>query len=159
MSNVYVFDPVDFANTPIAKSINRIRTTGTSPVPAFTDDDWMWIFESIEGLLDNSESSCISLKNRKRWYYLLIGHKAILQTNIDKGNSGLVGKITSATEGSVSISSEYPMGSGALEQWLKQTPYGAEFYAITLPWRSVLWFSSTRPMPVNRSRFTFWRNW
>lgn len=157
MSNVYVFDPVDFSTTPIAKSVNRVRTTGSSPVPVFTNEDWVWIFESIEELLDNSESSCISLKNRKRWYYLLIGHKAILQTNIDKGNSGLVGRISSATEGSVSISSEYPSGSGALEQWLKQTPYGAEFYAITSQWRTALWIGAEAPMPVNREKYRFWR--
>lgn len=149
MSNVYVFDPVDF------------KAVYAPTFDKYTDAQLNWFFESIEGLLDNSESSCISLKNRKRWYYLLVAHKALLQDRINSGNSGLVGRISSATEGSVSISSEYPSGSGALEQWLKQTPYGAEFYAITLPWRSVLWFSSTRPMPVNRSRFNFWqfRSW
>lgn len=149
MSNVYVFDPVDF------------KAVYAPTFDKYTDAQLNWFFESIEGLLDNSESSCISLKNRKRWYYLLVAHKALLQDRINSGNSGLVGRISSATEGSVSISSEYPSGSGALEQWLKQTPYGAEFYAITLPWRSVLWFSSTRPMPVNRSRFNFWqlRGW
>lgn len=143
MSNVFVFDPDDF------------REVYAPNFDKYTNAQLNWFFESIEGLLDNNESSCISLKNRKRWYYLLVAHKAELQNRINNGNSGLVGRISSATEGSVSISSDYPMGSGALEQWLKTTPYGAEFYAITLPWRSVLWFASSRPMPVRRSRFPY----
>lgn len=143
MSNVFVFDPDAFkaANPQFANYSNEQLT---------------YFFESIEGLLDNSETSCISLKNRKLWYWLLVAHKAELQNRINNGNTGLVGRISSATEGSVSISTDYPMGSGAMEQWLKSTPYGAEFYAKTAPWRTALWFSAEAPMPVNRTKLKFW---
>lgn len=144
MSNVFVFDPDAFKLAfPEFKNYSNEQLT--------------YFFESIEGLLDNSETSCISLKNRKLWYWLLVAHKAELQNRITSGNTGLVGRISSATEGSVSISTDYPMGSGAMEQWLKATPYGAEFYAKTSPWRTALWIGAEAPMPVIRTNLRFGR--
>lgn len=147
MSNVFVFDPDAFK-------------LAFPQFASYSNEQLMWFFESIEYIIDNSESSCISLKNRKRWFWLLVAHKAELQNRINSGNTGLVGRISSATEGSVSISTDYPIGSGALEQWLKSTPYGAEFYAVTAAWRTALWVSAEAPMPVNRNRWfnrLFWR--
>ncbi|WP_236508171.1 DUF4054 domain-containing protein, partial [Escherichia coli] len=96
----------------------------------------MNFFEEVENtIVDNTETSCFSLKNRKKRFYLLVAHNAELQNRINDGNTGLVGRISSATEGSVSISTDYSMGSGPLQQWLKQTPYGAKFYAFTAPYR------------------------
>lgn len=143
MSNVFVFDPAAFklAYPQFAK---------------FTDEQLINFFEKVENtVLDNTESSCISLANRKKWFYLLVAHNAELQNRIDDGNSEFVGRISSATEGSISVTSDYSMGSGAMEQWLKQTLYGAKFYAFTAPWRTALWVSASTPMPVNRARLRF----
>lgn len=147
MSNVFVFDPAAFklAYPQFAK---------------FTDEQLNFFFKSVENrIVDNTESSCFSLDDREIWFYLLVAHKAELQNRINDGNSGLVGRISSATEGSVSISTDYSMGSGALEQWLKQTPYGAEFYAMTAPYRKVLWVAATAPMPVKRTKWPYPFGW
>src|SRR5262249_32656248 len=47
-----------------------------------------------------------------------------------------VGRIASATEGSVSVSTEYaPMANGS-EAWFLQTRYGAAFWAATAVYRT-----------------------
>lgn len=143
MTNIFVFDPAAF------KAVYP-------QFAKFTDEQLDWFFESVENdVLDNTITSCIPLKTRKKLFYLLIAHLAELQGRIDSGNSSLVGRVSSASEGSVSISSDYPTGSGALEQWLKQTPYGAQFYAFTAKYRVVLWVAAEAPMPVNRNRWFF----
>lgn len=147
MSNVFVFDPAAFklAYPQFAK---------------FTNEQLTNFFEEVENtIVDNTESSCFSLKDRKKWFYLLVAHNAELQNRINDGNSGLVGRISSATQGSVSISTDYSMGSGALEQWLKQTPYGAKFYAFTAPYRTALWVAATAPMPVKRTKWLYPFGW
>lgn len=146
MSNVFVFDPAAFKLA--FPQFNR-----------YSDEQLTYFFESIEGLLNNSETSCISLKNRKLWYWLLVAHKAELQNRINDGNTGLVGRISSATEGSISVSTDYPMGSGAMEQWLKSTPYGAEFYAKTAAYRTATWVAATAPMPVKRTKWPYPFGW
>ena len=156
MSNVFVFDPEEFSKTPIAKGINRSRELSNPPLPPYTNDDWQWFFDQVEYLiLDNSRLSCLSEKTRKKLFYLLVAHKAELQNRIDGGNSSLIGRISSASEGSVSISSEFPSAGGKISSWLNQTPYGVEYLAMIAPYTSALWFSGTTPMPVRRTRFPY----
>ena len=143
MSNVFVFDPAAFklAYPQFAK---------------FTDEQLNYFFETVENrIIDNTESSCISLANRKIWFYLLVAHKGVLQNRIDDGGGEQVGRTSSATEGSISVTMDYNMGSGAMEQWLNQTAYGAEFSALSSAWRKALWVSADHPMPVNRARLRF----
>lgn len=146
MSNVFVFNPSDFkaAYPQFAK---------------YTDEQLNWFFKVAEHYVDNSEASCFSLEEREIMFFFLVAHLAELQNRIDNGNSGIVGRISSATEGSVSTSIDYNMGSGALEQWLKQTPYGASFYAFAAKYMTALWVAADRNMPINRSRFTYPFSW
>jgi len=53
--------------------------------------------------------------------------------------SPIVGRVNSASEGSVSVGSEnnYPPGSA---QWFQQTKYGAEWYALTNQYRRMRYF-------------------
>ena len=139
MSNVFVFNPTEF------KSI-------FTQFSARSDAQLSWFFTAVENdVLDNTETACISLSTRKKLFFLLVAHKAELQNRIDSGNTGLVGRISSATEGSVSISTDYLSSPTALAQWLNQTPYGAEYYALTARYRTALWNAATRPMPVKRN--------
>lgn len=141
MSNVFVFDSTEF------------KTIYTQ-FSARTDAQLNWFFEEVENdVLDNSETSCISLKTRRKLFFLLVAHKAELQNRIDSGNTGMVGRISSASEGSVSVTTDYSTSSTALAQWLNQTPYGAEYYALTARYRTALWVAAGTPMPVKRSRF------
>ena len=143
MSNVFVFDPEEFKR--LYPQFDK-----------FTDEQLNFMFEIVENdILDNTETSCIKLKTRRKFFFLLVAHRAELQNRIDSGNTGLVGRISSATEGSVSISSDYLSSPTALAQWLNQTPYGADYYAMTAQYRTALWFAGTTPMPVRRTRFPY----
>lgn len=157
MSNVFVFDPIEFSQTPYAKGINLARTRASNPLPPYTDEDWQWFFEQVEYLvLGNSNLDCISVKTRKKLFYLLVAHEAELQNRIDGGNSSLIGRVSSATEGSVSIASEFPTNTGRIAAWLNQTPYGVKYLAMVAPYLTALWFSAEAPMPVNRTKLKFW---
>ena len=56
-----------------------------------SDTQLEWFFKKSEQILDNSENSCIDEDTRLIWFYLLVAHYAQLQTQIQSGNSALVG--------------------------------------------------------------------
>lgn len=65
----------------------------------------------------------------------LTAHIAQLMTPDASGNPpGLVGRISSASEGSVSVSVDWPVT--AANAWFMQTPYGALFWQMTAGYRT-----------------------
>ncbi|WP_233867119.1 DUF4054 domain-containing protein [Paraburkholderia adhaesiva] len=60
------------------------------------------------------------------------------------GPSPLVGRITSATEGSVSVATQMDVPPGSA-QWFNQTPYGAEFWAATAAYRTMRYIAAPPP--------------
>ena len=75
---------------------------------------------------------------------LLTAHLATLFTGPDGNDpSGLVGRISSASEGSVSVSTEFQSTMNAA--WFNQTQAGATFWAATAPYRS---FAAYIPGPT-----------
>lgn len=64
--------------------------------------------------------------------------------------SPLVGRISDASEGSVSVRTEFPQTVNAA--WYNQTPFGAAFWAATAPYRTM------RYLPGPRRRFSPWLN-
>ncbi len=75
------------------------------------------------------------------------------------GASPLVGAITSASEGSVSVSvkNDYPSGTA---QWYQQTKYGSAFYAATAPYRQMRYIAGpyNNGAVVGPGNGNFW-NW
>lgn len=72
---------------------------------------------------------------RLQLYWLLVAHIAQLAGALNPGGSpGPVGRTSSATEGSVSVSLEYNASMGA--SWFVQTSYGADFWQATAYLRS-----------------------
>ncbi|KWO67589.1 DUF4054 domain-containing protein [Burkholderia territorii] len=67
--------------------------------------------------------------------------------------SPLVGRITSATEGSVSVSTEMNVPPGSA-QWFAQTPYGAAFWAATAAYRTMRYVAV--PPPRNMDPYSPW---
>lgn len=59
--------------------------------------------------------------------------------------SGLVGRVSSATEGSVTVSTDYAKANTYNEAWWNQTPYGAQYWAATVAYRSMRYVPG--PMP------------
>lgn len=80
---------------------------------------------------DNTDSSPIPYEQRPIFLNLLVAHIAALA---DPNRGNLVGRIASATQGSVSVSVESPLAPGAAG-WYAQTPYGAQYWQLTKPYR------------------------
>lgn len=103
-------------------------------------------------LLRNDKHSCVcNLAEREMLLWLLVAHMDTLQANIDEGNSA-VGRASSASEGSVSVSLDYGTATNG-EKWYTQTPYGAEYWALTSRYRSFLYTLGVAPMPVWRGGY------
>lgn len=93
-------------------------------------------------IVDNSCSSVVDdAKVREQLLNLLVAHIATLVptgTNAPGAGSGgaVVGRIASASEGSVSISAEYAASVSQSAAWFTQTQWGALFWQISSPYRS-----------------------
>ena len=114
-----------------------------------TDTQLNSLFRKACLRLRNDAKSCVKdIEVRKEFLYLIVAHLATLQAQVDAGNP-LVGRLSSASEGSVSVSSEYGT-LGNSEKWWVQTPYGAKFWQMTAIFRTSLYVVTNFPMPVNR---------
>ncbi|WP_304669804.1 DUF4054 domain-containing protein [Neisseria polysaccharea] len=92
----------------------------------------MW-FTQAESLLDNTDHSIVKkLEEREMLLFLLVRHFAALNERAAQG--GLVGRIASAAEGSVSVSADMGAAIGNAA-WYLQTPHGATFWQLTAKYR------------------------
>lgn len=136
MDGVVVFDLVEFR--------------ALYPTITATDAQLEDYFAMAETFLDNTECSVVKdLGSRKRMLYLLVAHIATITGVAAKGNI-IVGRIASATEGTVTVSIDYgTMGNN--ERWYLQTPWGAMYWQLTKRYRSAVYRMGIAPMPVQRS--------
>lgn len=93
--------------------------------------------------LDNTDASRVqNLPQRALLLNMLTAHVAALNgagAN-EQGAQGVVGRINSASEGSVSVSTEYAgQTSSDFKAWLRQTQYGAAFLAATARYRTMVY--------------------
>lgn len=135
MNDVVVFNPAEFREL--------------YPKITATDAQLEDYFAMAETFLDNTPCSIITdLKARKRMLYLLVAHIATLTGMAEAGNN-IVGRISSATEGSVSVSLDFgTMGNN--ERWYLQTPWGAMYWQLTKKYRSIAYRLGRAPMSVQR---------
>ena len=139
--NVVVFDVTEFR--------------GLYPKITASDLQLQSFFYEAEILFNNTSKSCVQdLTKRKILLYMIVAHLATLQAQVDAGNM-LVGRLSSASEGSVSISSDYGV-LGSSEKWWVQTPYGAKFWQMTAMFRTSLYVVTNFAMPVNRKGVGYW---
>ena len=98
-----------------------------------TDAQLPFLFDQATDYLNNSECSLVEdAVKRERLLYLLMAHLAYMRYGDANGNggTGLVGRLSSATEGSVSVSSD----AGQVEfryMWYTQSPYGMDYWQAT----------------------------
>lgn len=105
-------------------------------------------FEEATAYLDNSATGVVpcdtvTYQPRLRFLNMLTAHIAELNR---PGGSQLVGRISSATQGSVSVSADMgpPSGSAA---WYNQTKYGAAYWAATAQYRAFRYVPPPNPAP------------
>lgn len=102
-----------------------------------TDVQLPFLFDQATDYLNNTDFSLVvDVTKRERLLYLLMAHLAYVRYGDNKGNggSGLVGRLSSASEGSVSVSSE----AGQVEfryMWYTQSQYGMDFWQATKVYR------------------------
>ena len=97
-------------------------------------------FQEAALYCDNTPCSPVQDINVRTLYLnLLTAHIATLNASINgQAPNPLVGRINSATEGSVSVQTDnqYPPGT---VQWYQQTPMGAAFWAASSKYRRMLY--------------------
>lgn len=108
--------------------------------PAFatlTNVQMQSAFDVAVLFLNNSCCSVVQDANvRERLLYMLTAHVCALIYG-ENGNppSGIVGRVDSAREGSVSVSAAYANDMSMSEAYFSQTPYGAMFWQATVAYR------------------------
>lgn len=96
--------------------------------------------------LDNTDCSPVTdVATRLALLNMIVAHIAKLNATINgAAPSGLVGRISSATQGSVSVSVDGGTGSEA-GAWFQQTTYGAAFWRATAPYRTMQYVAAPQP--------------
>lgn len=136
---VVVFDPVafklafpEFADVPDARLTALFGLIGAT-------------------ILDNTDASIvIDITQRAAMLDLVLAHMLTLfgttvAGSAGAGPSGVVGRLSSATEGTVSSSFEMNVPASAGSAWWNQTQYGALYWVLMAPFRSF------RYVPAGRS--------
>lgn len=96
--------------------------------------------------LDNTDCSPVTDVNVRAVYLnMLVAHIAALNSGVGgQKPSGLVGRVSSASEGSVSVSTgEVPVSPSSW--WYLQTPYGAAYWQATAAYRTVRYVPGASP--------------
>jgi hypothetical protein len=139
---------------------------------AVTQPRAQMFFNTATMFCDNTPCSPVPAQEPRCSYLdLLTAHIAALNGGltacgfITPGQGvGMVGRISSATEGSVSITSEYGSGGsgGPSEAWYSQTAYGALYWAATAQFRMFQYHIGPQPFPEANTytgRLGHWRPW
>jgi hypothetical protein len=127
---IVVFDPAVFV-----LRYPEFSTVNTQLLGLYFGDAGMY--------LDNSNSGIPQLDVRASLLYMLTAHITALNAGVNgEAASPLVGKITQATEGSVSVTSEYATNMPSSMAWFTQTRYGAAFWQASARYRT---FRYVRP--------------
>ena len=149
----------------------------------FNYDDWIAAFPQFANVEQASAQIYFNLAqlyfNNAGWpgslvnpsaeslLLLLVSHLTFLWSPRDaQGNPSttgtfpppaLVGRISSATEGSVTVQTEYDTAKGNPDAaWYIQTPYGAAYWAATAQFRTFRYAPSARGRVVNAGPYPYW---
>lgn len=150
----------------------NVRTGSQTPVPpptatlppgvvGFEFQSWAFLFPELATvspgqaagyfaraclMVDNTPNSRIQdIPTRTTILYLATAHIAAMNATVNgQSPSNLVGRISSATEGSVSVSTELQAPGSA--GWWAMTRYGYEAYSAMAPYRTFRYVPNPRPV-------------
>ena len=121
---------------------------------------------------DNTACSPVPAQSPRATYLnMLTAHVAALSGGLTAcgvvagggGSAAPVGRIASATEGSVTVSFDSGMtADGPSAAWYTQTPYGAMYWAATAQYRTFQYHIGPQPFPEANTytgRLGAWRPW
>lgn len=97
-----------------------------------------------QSILDNTDGSPVMDPSyRTQLFYMLVAHLLLIfgATDTPTLNNAPPGRISSATEGTVTSQFEYKLPDGsAMAAWFIQTKYGAMYWTATARFRSAKYF-------------------
>jgi hypothetical protein len=131
-------------NTPVQHGVVVfVPATFKTLFPAFAAvaDGVLSIYFTLATLVLNN-SCCSRVQDatvREQLLNLLVAHIASIFGGPNGTPSGLVGVVTSATEGSVSVSAELASHIPFTAAYFAQTQYGLLFWQATAPWRQFVY--------------------
>lgn len=105
-------------------------------------------FAEATMFLDNTDASRVSdIGQRAVLLNMLTAHVAALNGSgvNGQGASGMVGRISSATEGSVSAAAEFVAAKNGTMAYFIQTSYGAAYWAATASYRTMQYQPGNSP--------------
>lgn len=114
------------------------------------------LFQQAGLYLDNTDASPVQDATRRLMLLnMVVAHLAVLGGALEAGGapSGLVGRVTSASEGSVSVSVDAGVEPGSAG-WFALTNYGYAFWAATKPYRTFAYRAVAQP---NFDPLRYWR--
>ncbi|WP_261412102.1 DUF4054 domain-containing protein [Serratia quinivorans] len=110
--------------------------------------------------LNNTDASPVcDVAVRAVYLNMLVAHIAALNSGVNgQKPSGLVGRVSGATEGSVSVYTEAGPSSSS-SWWYMQTTYGAAYWQAILPYRTIRYVPGGSPSmyPYHYNRRSFIR--
>lgn len=127
---IVVFVPVDFkAAYPEFAAISDARCTTMFTMAA-------------QAILDNTDNAPVmDLDYRTQLFWLLVAHLLTLFAVGADGSERPVGRVSNATEGTVSVGFDFELPPGsAMAPWFNQTKYGALYWMMTAQFRSMKYF-------------------
>ena len=100
-----------------------------------------------QSLLDNSDNSPVmDVTYRTQLFWMLVAHLLTIfkiTPTTGQGNNRPPGRISTATEGTVTSGFEYNMPQGsAMAAWYLQTEYGAMYWTATARFRSAIYVAA-----------------
>ena len=102
-------------------------------------------FDEATLYLSNTDKPVPNVVQRATLFNMLVAHIATLAGVLAGNSTAPVGRVASASQGSVSVSTEYlPAGSHA---WFTQTQYGAAFWQATVKYRSFRYYPCATIVP------------
>jgi hypothetical protein len=138
-TGVVIFDPTAF--------IARFPEFST-----VTADTLTAYFNESTLVLDNTDSSMVQqIEQRTPLLWLLTAHLAALYSGVNgQAPAQLVGRINNASEGSVSVATDYGTQPATAAFYL-QTKYGAQYWQMTASIRAMQYvpgFPQAHPYPL-----------
>lgn len=120
---VVIFNPTNFkARYP------EFNTVSDAVLGMYFDEATLYLSNTERSIVQNVAIRTILLN-------MITAHISVLNSVINgQQSSDLVGRINSATEGSVSVSADYGAVTNS-QAWYAQTKYGAEYWAATIRYR------------------------
>jgi len=114
-------------------------------------------FNEAQLYCDNTTSSPVAdLTQLTMLLYMMTAHIAALNAALGSPSSPLVGRINSATQGSVSVQTQLDMPAGSA-QWFAQTKYGIAYWQASAQFRRFTYVRGKSPY-ARMDPFSPWRN-